>query len=84
MFRFCEFFLILKIYIVISWIKVDTYVHIYINLDNVVTTSSGTVAPKFAFQVRVKLGFAGDSREKTEIESDNESIAGDFWKICDQ
>lgn len=51
--------------------------HIYINLDNVVVTSFGTVISKFAFQVRVKLGFAGDSREKIELESENESIAGD-------
>lgn len=43
-----------------------------------VIKSSSTVVPKFAFQVRVKLGFSGDSREKIEIESDNESIAGDF------
>lgn len=54
--------------------------HICINLDNVVITSFGTVIPKFAFQVRVKLGFAGGSREKIEIESENESIAGDFGR----
>lgn len=54
--------------------------HIYINLDNVVITSFGTVIPKFAFQVRVKLGFTGDSREKIETESENESIASDFGR----
>lgn len=43
-------------------------------------TSFGMVIPKFAFQVRVKLGFSEDSREKIEIESENESMAGDFGR----
>lgn len=47
-----------------SWIKVDTYVHMHINLDNVVITSFGTVMPKFASQITVKLGFAADSNRR--------------------
>lgn len=52
--------------------------HIYIDIGNVVITSFGTMIPKFAFQVRGKLGFAGDTKQKIEIECQNENIAGDF------
>lgn len=54
--------------------------HIYIDVGNVVITSFGTAIPKFAFQVRDKLGFVGDSKQKIEIECQNESIAGDFGR----